>query len=316
MRKPRDLLDKIWESVRGQSEAHTKLLKRCSVLATILLPILFALVTTFKSEWFTNYDKLFWFILAALIILQLIFGSFVIYSSKSTYDVLIYSNDIYKQYQEKRNMLEDAERDLKLQTFLASYSKNWINQIPYLADNIRNDPKNLKDSLNDIFSVVTEDEDSIILLEPKEHIKFVLYIYDEMKDELLPLWKQETTSGKKIVDNNSRVWKPGEGHVGIAFNQGGTICTADATESNVANAFRAPQTKLKEYDEELYKSFSSVTLFNGSGNKIGVLAATSNHKGRFEPNTYAQFVNLASSVVSAILHNQHIKDIIASNTKV
>jgi len=37
--------------------------------------------------------------------------------------------------------LEQAEMDLKLQTFLSSHSQMWIKQISYFANNIRNSRK-------------------------------------------------------------------------------------------------------------------------------------------------------------------------------
>ena len=83
----RKLLDGIWESVRGQSETHYKLLKRSSVLVT------------------------------ALVLKQFLFGAFVIYCTRSNYDIFIYSNEIYKKLLSSYKNLEQAEMDLKLQTF-------------------------------------------------------------------------------------------------------------------------------------------------------------------------------------------------------
>lgn len=64
----RKLLDGIWESVRGQSETHYKLLKRSSVLVTVLLPAIFGLITTFRDDWFGNNPVIFWCIITALVL--------------------------------------------------------------------------------------------------------------------------------------------------------------------------------------------------------------------------------------------------------
>jgi GAF domain-containing protein len=79
-----------------------------------------------------------------------------------------------------------------------------------------------------------------------------------------------------------RKWRSGEGHVGLAFERKREFVEADLADPETAKFFSAPADKLRDYDQERYRSIASIPLMVGNVAR-GVLVATSDVPGRFKP---------------------------------
>lgn len=309
-------LDAIWDAARAQAKSHDITLKTVGVFTTFVFPILLGLLISYEKELFGEEAAAFLIVLSLLIITQIVFGTFLIFSTKSTYDIFANAKALKDEYKLNLNLLVATDQDLKIQTFLAHYSESWMKQIPLFTKNLAEDAGSLKDVFDDMFAPLTSVEDSIFELHSKEHIKFVLYLFRSGSDDLAPFWKQETTSGRKILEEKSRCWGSGQGHVGLAFSKNETICTPDATVQNMVDLFRAPDPKRKDSDNEMYKSFISVPLDGYGDGPYGVLVGTSNKVERFSKETYSPFVLALAAATEAMFAGLNLDEIISQNEPV
>jgi hypothetical protein len=106
-----------------------------------------------------------------------------------------------------------------------------------------------------------------------------LYLYDSTSDDLFIAWRKHDD---RLTTSNRR-WKPGIGHVGLAFvQQEAKICHDILQSSELANS------KTEEpADRFKYRSFLSIPINDScnahNGKKpLGVLVFTSSHVGQFD----------------------------------
>jgi hypothetical protein len=78
-----------------------------------------------------------------------------------------------------------------------------------------------------------------------------------------------------------RSWKPGIGHVGIAYQTARTIVAADTSAPEARALFDAPEGLRNSDDVERYRSIASVPIRLQDENPIGVVVGTSDVPGRF-----------------------------------
>lgn len=106
-----------------------------------------------------------------------------------------------------------------------------------------------------------------------------LYLYDKVDDDLAIIWRMHDD---RMTTSNRR-WKPGYGHVGLAFvQQEAKICHDILESTELANSSTSDNS-----DKEKYRSFLSIPVkdYFGSddGKKpLGVLVFTSSSAGQFD----------------------------------
>jgi hypothetical protein len=86
-------------------------------------------------------------------------------------------------------------------------------------------------------------------------------------------------------DAPHRSWRPGEGHVGQAFQMKRALICADSTDLNVRGFFDAPEDKRTSYDDAMrYRSLAAIPFaLPGQDEPMGVVVATSDVAERFRP---------------------------------
>lgn len=105
-----------------------------------------------------------------------------------------------------------------------------------------------------------------------------LYMYDKQDDDLFIVWRKHDDR----LQTSSRRWKPGIGHVGLAFVQEEAKICHDILESTeLGNSNSNPSDKAK------YRSFLSLPITDSFGNTdgrkpLGVLVFTSSSVGQFD----------------------------------
>lgn len=106
-----------------------------------------------------------------------------------------------------------------------------------------------------------------------------LYMYDNNDDDLFIIWRRHDD---RMTTSNRR-WKPGLGHVGLAFvQQEAKICHDIFTSTELADSSTSD-----EADKAKYRSFLSIPITNSFGNvnggkPLGVLVFTSSSIGQFD----------------------------------
>ncbi len=104
-----------------------------------------------------------------------------------------------------------------------------------------------------------------------------LYLYTKHDDELFIIWRKHDD---RMTATNRR-WKPGLGHVGLAFvQQEAKICHDIFESTELANSANEASDKSK------YRSFLSIPITDSYGendgkNPLGVLVFTSSEPGQF-----------------------------------
>jgi len=134
-----------------------------------------------------------------------------------------------------------------------------------------------------------------------EQWNFSIYILDQANEELNCAATRRPT--KKEEDAPHRSWKIGEGHVGKAFQSGRPLVCADSKDPNVRGFFDAPTGKLMEYDTDRYRSLAALPIQANDERPLGVLVATSEIKGRFDPEnteTYRPLLSLGRTLATLL----------------
>ncbi len=117
---------------------------------------------------------------------------------------------------------------------------------------------------------------------------------DELWNFSVYLWREERRQLECVAcrrptrsdeDAPHRNWKPGEGHIGQAFQMKRALICADSTDLNVRGFFDAPEDKRTSYDDTLrYRSLAAIPFaLPGQEEPMGVVVATSDVAGRFKP---------------------------------
>lgn len=134
-----------------------------------------------------------------------------------------------------------------------------------------------------------------------EQWNFSVYTFDPETSELICIVTRRPTT--KEEDAPHRSWRAGEGHVGKAFQARKPLVCADSTDANVRGFFDAPTEKLKEYDPDRYRSLAALPIQSDGGIPLGVLVATSEIVGRFDPvdeDTYRPLSSLSRTLATLL----------------
>lgn len=112
-----------------------------------------------------------------------------------------------------------------------------------------------------------------------DYLNISLYAWRDEANELecLACYRSRPSDMMKA----RRSWKPGEGHVGKAFELQRPLICSDARVPDVAAWIAAPPGKSKPEDSEKYISLAAVPVGLTSTKPLGVLIMTSDVAGRF-----------------------------------
>jgi hypothetical protein len=125
-----------------------------------------------------------------------------------------------------------------------------------------------------------------------EQWNFSVYLFDPATSELSCVVTRRPT--KKEEEAPHRSWREGEGHVGKAFQGRRPLVCADSADANVRGFFDAPAGKLMDYDLDRYRSLAALPIQSDDEPPFGVLVATSDIVGRFDPEDEETFRPLLS----------------------
>ncbi|MCV4287751.1 GAF domain-containing protein [Pseudomonas capsici] len=137
-----------------------------------------------------------------------------------------------------------------------------------------------EEGLNRILWHLVENRTQLFDYKSDAFYNFALYLYDRKSQELIIKWRAHDDR----LEVSNRSWKPGFGHVGLAFIQGeAKICQDITTSSELSNS------AADKSDKKKYRSFISVPIKDSygviapqTGNQpLGVLVFTSSDVGQF-----------------------------------
>jgi hypothetical protein len=108
---------------------------------------------------------------------------------------------------------------------------------------------------------------------------FAIYFFDSGLGRLICIACRRPIRAEEEAPHRS--WKPGEGHVGIAYQMRREIVAGDTSEPEARALFDAPEPGRQEDDRERYRSIASLPIRLAGEEPIGILVATSDVPGRF-----------------------------------
>ena len=110
---------------------------------------------------------------------------------------------------------------------------------------------------------VVNEREELFGFDTSEIWNFAVYIYDDQPGRPVPVCRQKARNYPS-KDASGRSWKPGTGHVGIAFAQREARITADASNPDLS-LFGATGSNARDYDGRAYISFISQPIFRMTG---------------------------------------------------
>ena len=108
---------------------------------------------------------------------------------------------------------------------------------------------------------------------------FAIYLYDSGMGCLTCIACRRPIRAEEEAPHRS--WKPGEGHIGIAFQMRREIVAGDTSEPEARALFDAPEANRHEDDRERYRSIASLPIRLAGDEPLGILVATSDVPDRF-----------------------------------
>lgn len=302
-----------------------------SLVAPILIGIFTAVI--FSSKKLEGLPFIMWIVMGVVVVLVHLFLVWVNvkYSSK----VSLYT-DVVELKNEKETEIESLRRQLAKEKHLVRIMSNiYTNQISsvyltsFATDMAVGQLKQLylnKEILseNEIWNMATEaiglmltplvmEREALFEFESGSKYNVALYFYDSDEEQLHVVWRDCDSR----LPKRNRNWKPGHGHVGLAFLHKEPKISPDITTSDEL----APS--YDESDSSNYRSFISIPILNCDDNgeldngqlPLGVLVLTSATKAQFRADRDLKFLtiitkNLAiylASLESYLAHND-VKD--------
>ena len=158
----------------------------------------------------------------------------------------------------------------------------------------------LSEMCSELLAPIYLEGETLFGLQGSERWNFAVYLHRADTDELRPVWREKSLNHPS--EGLGRVWTRGRGHVGKAFVDGQPIITGDATHPDVAQFCSVNGASLRDYDDEVYRSFASFPIgpVTNGNEPLGVLVATSDRVGRFNKENTAVLLHLADTLAAIL----------------
>jgi hypothetical protein len=225
-------------------------------------------------------------------------------------DTYFVAREIEQHQEEQREIAAEMETDLNRFAIADAIAYLWsalqCEQVPACVDQMSD--TELSTNVGKVLDPVIAQAEDLFEIENRELWSFSLFRYVPEKDLLVPCWRAAHRNHPRY-GKPGRAWKPGHGHVGLAFIRNQTIFTANANDEDVRRLTEPQGPEARNYDAATYVSFAAVpinALGLKAGNKpCGVLVATSNQQDRFhEGNVW--ILEHAALVLANLFSEYHI----------
>lgn len=277
---------------------------------TLAAPLVIGLFASklFAKENFSPIEMTF-FSIALIIHILFAILIFIAGNRKSTalaVDEVMHENQKFKlEIIPKAKSIYEVSKTQQSVTYLMTL------ELESIIDEVKERPEDypftqaLKDwemGLNRILWHLVEHRTQLFAYKSDAFYNFALYLYDRNSDELTIQWRSH--DNRMTVSN--RRWRPGFGHVGLAFIQSeAKICQDITTSSELSDG------AIDDSDKKKYRSFISVPIKDSynvlDGKKpLGVLVFTSNHVGQFNWERDKVFTLTVAKILSMYIERQLI----------
>ncbi|HEY0105927.1 MAG TPA: GAF domain-containing protein [Rhizomicrobium sp.] len=264
----------MFQKVRDSINALSWLHKTSEIIAGLVVPVLVGLVATFQEKIIAASPFLFWALLIALGVMALVL-TLASTNVKS-------APEVYLDWQIERDANARMTKDIRYGALLEAeiLAMNGLVR-GYAAERITSRGA-LSEAIGNVCGGFVEERNAYFNFEHGEMWNFAVYLWNDPIQRLEPLWREKARNHPS--KGPGRVWGSNEGHIGHAFRTRRELITSDAQMIEVA-ALMAGVGNEQPYDAQTYKSYVSEPILaqNPASRPFGVLVATSNRVGRFDP---------------------------------
>ncbi|MFG5118515.1 hypothetical protein [Methylorubrum sp. POS3] len=279
------------EDIERSIAALVKQNRVTSLIYTLVIPALVGIETTFYKELVEINVLLFW---APFLIMVALAAAF----AWITYDIKL-APELYVEMDDAIHQIDDLKKRTR---FFSSLQEQALALGAIVRGQVKakhNGEGHLNEAVNEICSLLVGNRADLFDFDASELWSFAVYIYHKENGQLYPVCRYKHE--KHPSQSMGRVWRPGQGHVGIAWAQGeGKICP-DVSVPGVADMF-SPTSAKTSYDTNTYVSFVSEPIGPNGADAVpyGVLVATSNFAGRFDLASGLPLRHAASAIAALI----------------
>ena len=294
-------------SLARQEILALKLLKQlCILWANIISPVLIAIVLTFRETIYSAGSGLFWLLIVSLVFLQISTAVVNLIGGQLIQEAYFEAKNIADENQELKWKVHYLTVEIDYLNTLRASAAAWLEMERQYLELKINSLDQFRDLLWNFLAIVVEAREKFFGVEASELWNFVIYVYSQNLDRLIPVWREK--SHLHPSQGLGRHWKPGQGHVGKAFVDCNSKITGDATDPTVANLMAPPASLIQYYDQTVYRSFASIPikLVNTEKQPFGVLVATSDRVDRFNK-ANCLILNYLASALANVIHLKQIK---------
>lgn len=276
---------------------------------TLVAPLVIGL---FASKLFANQDftPTETTLYSIAILIHIIFAIIIFYAGNRRSTTLAVEEAMEESRQYRIEIIPKAKAAYEVSKTQQSVTYLMTLELESLIDELRSRPSDypfaqgLRDwelGLNRILWHLVDHRTQLFGYKSDAFYNFALYMYDEDSEDLFIKWR----SHDNRLSTSNRRWKPGFGHVGLAYIQGeAKICQDIMTSSELSDSAAV------ESDKKNYRSFISVPVKDSynvlGGNKaLGVLVFTSNHVNQFSWDRDKVFTLTVAKILSMYIE-RHI----------
>lgn len=270
-----------------------------SIVYSLLVPLLIGVFAVYYEPLKNINPLLFWGPTAALTVLAFL-SAYLTFDVKLAPEVYAHMFTIEKERDSLKNAVSLLSILQELCLVYFSVIRNHLCLLTY-------DEKTLRDVIVNICDLVADDRSELFGIESNEIWSLSCYIYSSKEEVLRCVWRAK--SKRHPSRGAARDWKPGCGHVGLAFANAQTKICPDATAPGVWETVSGPDPL--PYDRKAYVSFASQPIMADEVTlPYGVLVATSNKVGRFDTETGLALRQAAGAIATLVRlkYNDSVRD--------
>lgn len=284
-------------AIKSSIYALVKQNKTNSLIYSLAVPLLVGIYSNFYSALTAVSPLLFWGPVVVFVL-------FALLTAYITYDVKL-APEVYIELEEAEERSQRLQSTVEFLSELQEQCLGWNSLVREHFTIETADAKTFQEIAGEVCRVLVESRGTLFGIETNELWNFTLYIFNHDDNILYPIWRDKHP--RHPSPGNTRVWAPGQGHVGIAFAQGEPKICPDATVPGVREVFSISNEK--DYDRSAYVSFASEPIgpVGSDARPYGVLVATSNRSGRFNVATSLALRHAASALAS-LVHLRYDRD--------
>ena len=197
-------------------------------------------------------------------------------------DAIRRANELADAVEERDNAIGSLDRDFQWFTRLYAGAAALRDVVERVIASGPGTPDDQKRRLAAMLDVAVSDS-AVLFGMDSDRWNFAIYLPNAAGDLECAACRRPIRAEEEAAH---RSWRPGEGHVGIAFQTQREIVAGDTSEPEAQALFDAPDGLRRSDDRVRYRSIASIPIRLTGEQPVGILVATSDVPQRFRLNQH------------------------------